>query len=576
MFIILVAADLFSVKTNFELQFVSPPTMIEFQAKVEAVLATEASLRRPLDVPMEPFSVQKMQIFDDVVEQWVDLTSQIQLKGYSQVYVLQRETAFHREIQSKIPPPCKTIPALTMSPTMPPPPPPYMSPSPVDPIPPPQVQSSLSPVITSAVRGESHQDKVRQVFNIMDENRVGSFVEQVFVDNLLKYRVEFDTVSVPGELFHKADSNNDEKIDFGEFQRFAELYPTILDSLFYRWKDQVAEDKLSASIVAAGKAVDASHEKLRTSNDVLNSASNEVINNEANLEAAIGTLEGTQTSETEAKAVLEQAQEETSQVRQSVSSKVQEAAHGREDIRKAEVSHALATRDLDAAVQSLQQQQDERNRTLQRIEELQNLLSSQELEVATRENGVSTSEEKKHISQADLDACNERSRLIANELTVAEGELARVQDIQREKGVAHLQSKDAVARAAVKKEGAVRDLLAAKDNESAKKIIVSNTEREVMSSEEFAANLRQECDEHIAKRRSAEEEERPLLGEEVRLRFQRETLEKEEANLRSSHRTFHSGHNRSGVPSASPARALSHSPQPLSPSSPFDTPTKLH
>ncbi|KAJ9466445.1 calmodulin-like protein containing EF hand domain [Diplonema papillatum] len=106
-FTILTAADLHGTKLNYELDFGAPPSLPELRDRIESVFGAEAAARRPADVPNLPFVAHRMQTFDDRVELWVDLVNAHQLQDYSQVYVFQKETAWHKEVQSKIPPPVK-------------------------------------------------------------------------------------------------------------------------------------------------------------------------------------------------------------------------------------------------------------------------------------------------------------------------------------------------------------------------------------------------------------------------------------------------------------------------------------
>eukprot|EP01059_Diplonema_ambulator_P010786 TRINITY_DN2081_c0_g3_i1.p1 TRINITY_DN2081_c0_g3~~TRINITY_DN2081_c0_g3_i1.p1 ORF type:complete len:186 (+),score=37.87 TRINITY_DN2081_c0_g3_i1:47-604(+) len=103
---ILCAADLWGTKVNYELVFPSFPTSMELQQKVEDVFAPEHAARRPSDVPpTQSFDIDRMQTFDEKAQQWVDLLTPAQLQDFSQVYIFQRENEYHREVQSKIPPP---------------------------------------------------------------------------------------------------------------------------------------------------------------------------------------------------------------------------------------------------------------------------------------------------------------------------------------------------------------------------------------------------------------------------------------------------------------------------------------
>ena len=119
-FTVLAAADVYGNKVNYEFDFPVQPTMSEFQARITSTFTVDASARAPAGAPTA-FSIHRMQIFDDRTDMWNDLLSGAQLVDYCQVYVFQRESPWHREVQSKIPPAIRaphsgTPPALVFDP----------------------------------------------------------------------------------------------------------------------------------------------------------------------------------------------------------------------------------------------------------------------------------------------------------------------------------------------------------------------------------------------------------------------------------------------------------------------------
>eukprot|EP00755_Sulcionema_specki_P021631 Sspe_Gene.74609::Locus_46559_Transcript_1_1_Confidence_1.000_Length_745::g.74609::m.74609 len=224
---ILVAADLWGVKVNYEIPFPSPPTASELQAKVENVFAPEHALRRPTEIPPQPFTIERMQTFDERAQQWVDLISAAQLQDFSQVYVFQKETDYHREVQSKIPPP---VPApaprsLSIAPASAPVPSPRATaaPSPArvaiptsysHATPPPLASSAVSPPADTV----PHSEKTRVVFDELDVRRSRAVELEDFKTVFHRLRLDFSTTTV-ADLFVKADINKDSVVTFDEWQR---------------------------------------------------------------------------------------------------------------------------------------------------------------------------------------------------------------------------------------------------------------------------------------------------------------------------------------------------------------------
>ncbi|KEG07036.1 calmodulin-like protein containing EF hand domain, partial [Trypanosoma grayi] len=106
MYTLLVCADLYGEKCNLELSFPSMPTITELQRKTLVVFAAEANLRRPHGYPSMDFTIARIQIYDDALMTWVDLTSPTQLHEYDQLYVFQPQSPWHMDLQKDLPPPC--------------------------------------------------------------------------------------------------------------------------------------------------------------------------------------------------------------------------------------------------------------------------------------------------------------------------------------------------------------------------------------------------------------------------------------------------------------------------------------
>ena len=289
MFTILAAVD-FHQKCNFEFNFPAVPTVTELRDRLETVMCTEAALRRPPGVPVQPFSIHRLQVFDERMEMWVDLVSSSQLADYCQIYVFQRESPWHKDTPGRIPPPVRpsqpmggfspvgmahsphsVAPMIPESvPRFPPPsagasyypgvagtPPPVVESSRVSPQrahpPPPIDHMAMADIPLDMI---THAEKVRVVYDEMDvrKSRAVSYEDWSAVFSKLRINQPDGPFSeeTTHDLFHqKADKNEDGFVSFTEFQIFAEMYPKMLDSLYFRCRDQIHHDSRAANMEAA-------------------------------------------------------------------------------------------------------------------------------------------------------------------------------------------------------------------------------------------------------------------------------------------------------------------------------------
>jgi len=103
-FLVLVAADLYGSKVNLELHFRNQPPVPELIRVAELTFGLEATLIRPEGKQLQPFKIAKLHIFEDRTNRWVELTNAGQIVERMQVYVFQKQTAFHsKETQTPIP-----------------------------------------------------------------------------------------------------------------------------------------------------------------------------------------------------------------------------------------------------------------------------------------------------------------------------------------------------------------------------------------------------------------------------------------------------------------------------------------
>eukprot|EP00659_Diplonema_papillatum_P007776 gene7776-11951_t len=229
-----VASDVFGRKTNLELVFPSAPTLGELTKNVEHAFSAEQSSQR--SGYQVPYQVSKFHVVDEVTDDWVEVVSAQQLRNFCQLYSFQPHSTRYTESQGHIPPAKKGVMSFDA----------YGS-----------NYGSYSPGARSAggygMKSQTgfaslpmaaghvlpdnvgHDEKVRITFEEIDSNK-NRVIE---MDEMTKtFRVcglEFTSATLD-DLFKKADHDKDNVVSWAEWQRFCELYPALLDSLYYRLK----------------------------------------------------------------------------------------------------------------------------------------------------------------------------------------------------------------------------------------------------------------------------------------------------------------------------------------------------
>ena len=224
-FAVYVAADTYGRKVNFELQFSCRPDLEQLIAKTKSVFDNELIRSKPASAVTKIFKPQKWQLYDDVNEEWIALSRNDQLQHGCQVYAFQPEWQY--EIQEEIPDPIQP-PSLLSSPSI--------GNSIVG------IERLLPEVVSpqSYTDSPSHGEKVEFVFRSLDSLGTGMIDFQHFYSNFSALGLPF-SATITSELFKRVDTNKDGYITETEWQRFGELYPTLLDSLVFRIREHSIE-----------------------------------------------------------------------------------------------------------------------------------------------------------------------------------------------------------------------------------------------------------------------------------------------------------------------------------------------
>eukprot|EP01060_Flectonema_neradi_P035177 TRINITY_DN6397_c0_g1_i1.p1 TRINITY_DN6397_c0_g1~~TRINITY_DN6397_c0_g1_i1.p1 ORF type:complete len:325 (+),score=50.13 TRINITY_DN6397_c0_g1_i1:157-1131(+) len=204
MFVILVASELYGHKHNIEVAFPASPAMSELIGHVESTLQIENRLMRPVGAKKQLLRIEYIQIFDEVLQRWVDLLSGTQLHEWAQLYVFQPDTSGSgnsRDVQAQIPStrPIRCTPSGNTN----------------------EHLWKLFQDIDVNGNGYIERDELQRFFSVLG---LFSFTE-----------VQVD------DFFISADTNRDGVLSYAEFSKFSSSHPQIISVL-----NKSADDYFSA------------------------------------------------------------------------------------------------------------------------------------------------------------------------------------------------------------------------------------------------------------------------------------------------------------------------------------------
>ncbi|KAJ9444119.1 flagellar protein essential for flagellar pocket biogenesis [Diplonema papillatum] len=292
-FTLLVCGDLFSEKINLELPFPHRPSLQELQNHVQNVFTSEmhAMPKPPGAGAPEKFVVSRIQIYDDVLLRWADLTSPQQLHQYDQLYCFQPRSPWQTDVRKDLPPPRPPTRPVAFSSTGSPqhysmPPPGLAMGPPIAAVPPMSATPPIGGVPdysfnTGIQQPVSHgylpqptgiaaqaqerpnvplEDRIRVSFQEIDDMNKG-WVDSAELERAFRNRgIDFSANTV-GELFVKADQPREGRVDLNKWHHFAMVYPNTVDAVYYRGRDIREEQVLRDTIAQTQAEVDAGRNK---------------------------------------------------------------------------------------------------------------------------------------------------------------------------------------------------------------------------------------------------------------------------------------------------------------------------
>lgn len=574
------AADLYQSKVNLELAFPTFPSLADLHRQVETAFSIESSVLRPPGVPFSPFKLSRFQMFDERLGQWVDLISSSQLYEGVQVYAFQPQSE-RNEQQKQIPPARLPSSATRSAPSLPSSPLPTTSPamhlSPPRPIPaasPAQIHASPAPERSfntpsspfakplPDVSNLSIEAKVRAVFDETDINRNRLIELDEFRRIFKLLNLDFTTATI-SDLYARADADRDGVVSMGEFQHFAQFYPTLLDSLFYRSKELQEENRRRAVLNSQQQATEEAKNKERMTQQSLEDARRDLMTQEKNLGLSEQDLQNKLIKERDMRANTNDAKKEAERAAAARLEKERDVAAGKERERQRQAGINDAQRLVDAAEKRLVNNENEMSRAQEKERQLEALLAEARRETEKQKQSL-------HHAAAELAAARDREQQalslhadaqidvqrLNDLLAQAELELARKAEKEREADAFLNEAQREAARAAHRRDEEERELQLQRERELHHNRLHQDAARLIEECERAARQLEKDLADYLARRQQVEAQENELIEQEIRLREQRFNLEEREGKLRNQAQSFLMAAGRTEGGTRSPPRRL--------------------
>eukprot|EP01065_Artemidia_motanka_P020139 TRINITY_DN2410_c0_g6_i1.p1 TRINITY_DN2410_c0_g6~~TRINITY_DN2410_c0_g6_i1.p1 ORF type:complete len:587 (+),score=232.56 TRINITY_DN2410_c0_g6_i1:79-1839(+) len=550
-FVVFVASDIFGQKVNLEIEFPTLPGLGDLSQYIEAAFTAEQNVRRP---GSHPYQVSKLQVVDENTDDWVDVVSPTQLRKYCQVYSFQPHSTRYTEAQGHIPAAVKprmqgAPPPVGAAYGMMPPPASVQRGYAVPAVPghepaPAMPQSKLLP------DQATHDQKVRisfeEVESIDGRGAPDGRLRQAIQPDQLKRAFdlcELDfSAQTQEDLFRKADCDKDGVVSFSEWQRWAELYPSTLDCLYFRFKLRyerlAAEAKVDAVRNLRPRLEDNEREAQRAQDQQARDESECQQRADAAARAVEDAMRGLEAADRDAKGQ----QGVADAAKGELADRQRDLAAQREAERQAKIQAQNAARDLDAAQRRQRAAQQaaaaaekaaERHR--QALQEAEKERERQ-LELAAQADGEVAAAKDRHDSimgtiPEQIQEAQRRVQDAERGLQDAEG---RLRDLAR----AVQSAQRAADEGRRRKDDDERQLSQVRAAKDPTRRAVDDARMALEDHDAKVQKMQEDVDRDAERAKELWPKENSLCEQEVRLREQRESLEQKEGALREAHTSF--------------------------------------
>eukprot|EP01065_Artemidia_motanka_P012920 TRINITY_DN17114_c0_g2_i1.p1 TRINITY_DN17114_c0_g2~~TRINITY_DN17114_c0_g2_i1.p1 ORF type:complete len:596 (+),score=246.84 TRINITY_DN17114_c0_g2_i1:87-1790(+) len=546
-FVVFVASDLFGHKVNLELEFPFTPTLAELTQQTERAFEAEMMAKRPQG-GFPQFQVAKFHVVDEVTDDWVEVLAAQQLRNYCQVYVFQPHSTRYTETQGHIPPASKPRYALGGQ-QLPAPPasvPRYGEPgggvggggqwsAPPVAAPPPSKFPDAA----------SHDDKVRATFEEIDQNkdRVIALDElrQAFQLACLRF-----SAATEEDLFRKADSDQDGVVSFAEWQRFAELYPTLLDCLYFRYQAHCDSKAKECAIDQHKSHRPQLEERERVAKAAFDKAVQDADEAARRVTDADGGVAEAQRRQRASEDAARAASGDVDRARQSLADRQRDLAAEQERERQAHMRAADSQREMDAAKRreaAAQHGYSEAEAAEARAQQaLQDAVREKERQRALAEQAAADAARARERHDQIIGQIPQTVDSAARAVHAADQDAAAADRRARELAVAAAEAARAAEDAARARDDANRALQSLRDRQEPTRQALADQQRAIEDHDRQIAEMEAQAEQERHGQEGMWEDLRPVVEQEVRLREQRESLEEKEGALRNAHASFFATH----------------------------------
>eukprot|EP01063_Lacrimia_lanifica_P032058 TRINITY_DN5407_c0_g1_i6.p1 TRINITY_DN5407_c0_g1~~TRINITY_DN5407_c0_g1_i6.p1 ORF type:complete len:440 (+),score=171.83 TRINITY_DN5407_c0_g1_i6:72-1391(+) len=399
----------------------------------------------------------------------------------------------------------------------------------------------------------SFDEKVRRLYDDMDIHRGRALDMESFVAAFRRMRVAFGP-GVVQDLFERGDANSDRVISLSEFQRFGELFPTIVDCMYFRAKDYWTLEQQRREVDGIAQQLDTLVAALGAAQAETGKGEDLLSSSDHRLQTELQALGEVQSQELAAKDDLQQAHAETERGRATLREMLADMNRCTDREKQRGLERAEAARGVEHTQRKVHQQELAMSAAEERLRELQRLVEEQEREVEAQhhalqvQNDALKNAERASRDAADLEAeAREDSEHAGARAADAERNVAALQEAEWSHAQALRSIADDVARRMAARDTEQRTLVSHRESLRHKKHLETQAAEAVEGAKRSMALTEQHYVETESRRRTADAEEQPLLEQEVRLREKRECLETKERKLRTDFQHF-TGRGRASPP----------------------------
>eukprot|EP01064_Diplonema_japonicum_P021922 TRINITY_DN31518_c0_g1_i1.p1 TRINITY_DN31518_c0_g1~~TRINITY_DN31518_c0_g1_i1.p1 ORF type:complete len:419 (+),score=94.68 TRINITY_DN31518_c0_g1_i1:38-1258(+) len=384
---------------------------------------------------------------------------------------------------------------------------------------------------------ETYEAKVQTVFLDMDSKKLKVLSFDQFSKALVRLGLNIPAVAVQ-DLHRKTDVNMDGVIDYDEWQRFAEAYPTLLDCLYYRIKDYWFNVAQKESIAHCVENIAILRDEENKAQAAHHATQTQVNDFEMQLSTQAQHLSDANNRQLIAESTLNSRKHDTTETRRVLDQRKQDLATSKENERAASATMKEAQRTVEASIRRVQSHEAALSIAHERQKELEALL--QEQRKIVEQHRLESDKCRLDLSEAEnisfeaSSVCREaiRSAERAKDSVIkAEVEVSANEQLENEATLAVVNSQAEVKKEMIHLEELGTQLTLAKCDESKAKQRIEDLKANVRMADKDLQELQREEHTFAGKRLAVSDEETPLIDQEMKLRAVRSSLENEEAKL---------------------------------------------